>query len=183
MVEEGITIWQAGRATSAATSFFDPITIGEGKQGREYVDGALGFNNPLDEVWLEAQDIWISEGGRLEPLLKCVVSIGTGNPGTSAVGDKPWEIFGTLKAIATQTENTERVFAQKHKDLLDDQRYFRFNVQQGLQEVGLEEYERQGEIMDATAAYLNDHQWVKNQFRDCAVKLSQKECMLMEDFS
>lgn len=50
LVEDDITIWQARRATSAATSFFDPITIGNGHQGREYVDGALGFNNPLDEV-------------------------------------------------------------------------------------------------------------------------------------
>jgi predicted acylesterase/phospholipase RssA len=184
MVEEGVTIWQAGRATSTATSFFDPITIGEGNQGREYVDGALGFNNPLDEVWLEAQDIWTPEEGRLESMLKCVVSVGTGNPGTSAVGDKPWTILETLKTIATQTENTERVFAQGHRDLLDkDQRYYRFNVEQGLQKVGLEEYERQGEIIDATAKYLNDHQLVRKQFWDCAVNLSHKECMLVEDFS
>lgn len=185
MSEEGVTIWQAARATSAATSFFDPITIGEGAQGREYVDGALGFNNPLDEVWLEAQDIWTPEDGKLESMLKCIVSIGTGNPGTATIGDKPWTILETLKDIATSTENTERVFAMKHKDLLinNERRYFRFNVEQGLQNMGLEEHERQGEILDATMAYLNDHQVVRNQFRDCALNLCRKECMLIEDFS
>ncbi len=35
------TIWQACRATSAATTFFDPIAIGPFKE--EFVDGALGF--------------------------------------------------------------------------------------------------------------------------------------------
>jgi hypothetical protein len=106
-------------------------------------------------------------------MLKCVVSVGTGNPGTSAIGDEPRTIFETLKTIATQTENTERVFAQRHRDLLDrDQRYYRFNVEQGLQKVGLEEYERQGEIIDATAKYLNDHQLVRKQFRDCAINLN-----------
>lgn len=185
LMDEGdIAIWQAARATSAATSFFDPIIVGEGYAGREYVDGAFGFNNPLDEVWLEALDIWKPEQGRLEPMLKCVVSIGTGNLGTSPVGDKPWSIAKALKDIATQTENTERVFAMRHQDLLgQERRYFRFNVDQGLQSVGLEEYKRQGEIIDATAKYLNDHQLVRMQFQDCATNLSRKECMLVEDFS
>ena len=184
-MDDGITVWQAGRATSAATSFFDPITIGEGYTGRAYVDGALGFNNPIDEVWAEAQDIWTPDEGKLEPMIKCVVSIGTGNPGTSAVGTKPLTIANTLKDIATQTKDTERMFAMKHRGLLDktNVRYFRFNVEQGLQDVGLEEFERHGDITNATAKYLNDDQRVKYQLRDCAINLSSKECMLVEDFS
>ncbi len=184
-VEDEITVWQAGRATSAATSFFDPITIGEGHTRRAYVDGALGFNNPVDEVWAEAQDLWSPDEGNLEPMIKCVVSIGTGNPGTSAIGNKPWTIIKTLQDIATQTENSERMFAFNHRGLLDKHnvRYFRFNVEQGLQDVGLEEFDRHGDITNATAKYLNDHQTVKNQLRDCALNLSSKECMLVEDFS
>ncbi|KAK3345661.1 hypothetical protein B0H65DRAFT_509300 [Neurospora tetraspora] len=54
------TIWQACRATSAATSFFDPIAIGP--MGEEFVDGALGLNNP-------AQDVW---GDQLEKNLACL---------------------------------------------------------------------------------------------------------------
>ncbi|KAH8701243.1 hypothetical protein GQ44DRAFT_832012 [Phaeosphaeriaceae sp. PMI808] len=35
-----VTIWEACRATSAATSFFDPIAVG--RFGEEFVDGATG---------------------------------------------------------------------------------------------------------------------------------------------
>ena len=45
-------IWEAGRATSAASSFFDPIAIGE--FGASFVDGAIGAKNPVYEVWNEA---------------------------------------------------------------------------------------------------------------------------------
>ena len=178
MTDGKMTIWQAARATSAATSFFDPITIGSGYAGRRYVDGALGFNNPLDEVWVEAQDIWAPDDGRLEHLVECIVSIGTGKPGTLAIGGDLLTIGKTLKDIATQTESTERVFAMKHRELFDpEQRYFRFNVDQGLETMGLEEYQRQGEIYDATARYLNDHELVRRQIRTCAINMSQENCM------
>jgi patatin-like phospholipase/acyl hydrolase len=39
---------EACRATSAATSFFDPIAVG--RFGEEFVDGATGANNPVREV-------------------------------------------------------------------------------------------------------------------------------------
>ena len=38
-------IWEACQATSAASSFFDPIAIG--RYGEEFVDGATGVNNPV----------------------------------------------------------------------------------------------------------------------------------------
>lgn len=47
-----VKIWEACRATSAATSFFDPIAIG--RYG-EFVDGATGANNPIRELWIQAQ--------------------------------------------------------------------------------------------------------------------------------
>lgn len=117
-------------------------------------------------------------------MLRCVVSIGTGNPGTSEIADKPWKIAEALKNIATQTENTDRVFALQHQDLLgQERRHFRFDVDQGLQNVGVEEYKRQGEIINATAKYLNDHHLVRIQFQDCVSNLSRKEYMLIDDFS
>jgi predicted acylesterase/phospholipase RssA len=47
------TICDAALATSAATGFFDPVSIGV----RRFVDGALGANNPVDEVEGEASNI------------------------------------------------------------------------------------------------------------------------------
>jgi predicted acylesterase/phospholipase RssA len=48
------TICEAALATSAATGFFEPVSIG----ARHFVDGALGANNPVDEMEGEASDIW-----------------------------------------------------------------------------------------------------------------------------
>ena len=43
-----IKIWEACCATSAASSFFDPIAIGRYEE--EFVDGVTGANNPVWEV-------------------------------------------------------------------------------------------------------------------------------------
>lgn len=37
------TIWEAGRATSAAPTYFPSMNV----DGFDYVDGGLGFNNPV----------------------------------------------------------------------------------------------------------------------------------------
>jgi predicted acylesterase/phospholipase RssA len=43
-----VKIWEACRATSAASSFFDAITVG--RFGEGFLDGATGANNPAWEV-------------------------------------------------------------------------------------------------------------------------------------
>ena len=179
LVEDGAKIWEAARATYAASSFFDPITVG--KHGQEYVDAGLGCNNPVDEVWTEGQDIWSPEGD-LAPLVKCFISIGTGNPGTSPIEDGAMKFFTkTLKEIATETEKTAEIFAKGHRDLGSQQRYFRFNVDQGLQQVGLEEYKRVKEIVSATSLYM-ESQHMQLRTRDCSEAMKNKECML-ENFA
>lgn len=177
------SICEAVRATSAATSFFEPVTIGP--RGRRFVDGALGANNPTDQLWNEAQNVWCQdENNELSALLKCFVSIGTGNPGIKPIAGGSLKFFSeTLVSIATQTEDTAKVFATRHRLLYETKRYFRFNVQQGLQNVGLEEYKKAGLIDAATAEYM-DGQEVKSAVRECAVNLKQKQCMYLElDFS
>lgn len=37
------SIWEAARATSAAPTFFPSISV----NGVEYIDGGMGFNNPV----------------------------------------------------------------------------------------------------------------------------------------
>jgi hypothetical protein len=44
-------IWEAARATSAASTFFDPIRIGN----QRYVDGALRYNNPIQKADIESR--------------------------------------------------------------------------------------------------------------------------------
>ena len=122
------TIVEAALATSAATTFFPPVKIGS----REYHDGALGNNNPVNVVWREAQNVWCSNEESQEALsskVKCLVSIGTGNPGTSPVAkDALGFLKKSLKEIATETENTATAAAENFKAWLNPkktQRYFR----------------------------------------------------------
>ncbi|KAF4616252.1 hypothetical protein G7Y89_g15154 [Cudoniella acicularis] len=167
------TICEAVRATSAATSFFDPVTIGP--RGRKFVDGALGANNPVEQLWNEAQAIWCRDKEvELTALLKCFVSIGTGNPGRKAVAEGSLKFFSeTLVRIATQTEDIAKIFVERHRRLYESRRYFRFNVQQGLQGVGLEEYKAAALIDAATAEYM-DGQEIKSAAQECAVNLKHK---------
>ncbi|OGM47679.1 putative kinesin [Aspergillus bombycis] len=173
------TICQAALATSAATTFFNPVYIGT----RKFVDGALGSNNPVDEVEGEAADIWCPGTGDLKPLVKCFISIGTGDPGITAIEDKALKFLSeTLVSIVTETGQTEKKFIARWAKHYDDKRYFRFNVEQGLQGVGLEEYREQGTIEAATHRYL-DHQTQVFRVRDCVENLKLKRGMAMSNIS
>ena len=173
------TICQAALATSAATTFFDPVNIGE----RSFADGGLGANNPVDEVEGEASNIWCAETGDLKPLVKCFISIGTGNPGKKAFENSLANFISkTVVNIATETENTEKKFIAKWAKHFDEKRYFRFNVEQGLQDIGLDEYKRKGEMEAATEGYITH----KDRFfrvRDCIQNLSLKQSVYLEDFA
>jgi predicted acylesterase/phospholipase RssA len=173
------TVCEAALATSAATGFFDPVSIG----ARQFVDGALGANNPVEEVEGKAANISCSKTGDLKPLVKYFVSIGTGNPGKKAIQDNMLKFLSkTLVGIATETESTERKFIARWAQQFDQKRYFRFNVDQGLQEVGLAEYREQGTIESATDEYLN-HQAQQSRLRDCVLNLKQKQSVYIEDFA
>jgi hypothetical protein len=173
------TICDAALATSAATGFFDPLSIG----ARRFVDGALGANNPVDEVEEEASNIWCSESRDLKPLVKCFISIGTGHPGKKAIEDNLLKFLSkTLVGIATETENTERKFIARWALHFDKKHYFRFNVEQGLQDIGLAEHKEQGIIESTTDEYLR-HTQQKSRVLDCVLNLRQKQSVYLEDYA
>ena len=173
------TICQAALATSAATTFFDPVAIGN----RSFADGGLGANNPVDEVEGEASNIWCSETGDLKPLVKCFISIGTGEPSIKAFENSMSKFLSqTVVEIATQTDDTEKKFIARWAGHFDQKRYFRFNANQGLQDIGLDEYKKKGAIESATEKYLT-HTAQKFRVRDCIQNLRLKQSVYIEDFS
>ncbi|CAN9173050.1 unnamed protein product [Alternaria alternata] len=165
-----VTIWEACRATSAATSFFDLIAVG--RYGEQFVDGATGANNPVREVWDQAQLAWGPEP--LEGKVKCVVSIGTGVPSLKAFKDDVFNIGKTLAAIATETEQTAERF-RRERGLLDSTgRYYRFNVVRGLEDIGLEEAKKVKEMAAATRRYISSQE-VHGQMQACAGSIAGRE--------
>lgn len=130
----------------------------------------------------EAANIWCSESADLKPLVKCFLSIGTGNPGIQAFEESVFKFLGqTVVGIATETEETEKKFIAKWRKHFDENRYFRFNVDQGLQTIGLDEYKKQGPMEAATDRYLIN-QAQKNRVRDCIQNLSLKQSVYIVDF-
>ena len=138
-------IWEAARATSAASTFFDSIEIGPYHQ--KFVDGALGYNNPIRLLDRESKDLWPDSE-------RIFVSIGTGTaPGASLEGDI-FTLAKRIQDIVVETQKTHEGFYKDHeKTLVANQQYFRFNVE-GLKRIGLEEHEARSAIYTATDTYL-----------------------------
>jgi Patatin-like phospholipase len=161
------TIWQAARATTAAPTFFEPIEIGR----QSFVDGAMGLNNPVEEVFNEARSIWPDAISRIQ----CIVSIGTGVTNLPDLGNNLREVIDTLKAISTETEDTEKRFFGNQESLGICGRYFRYNVQ-NLGGVGLDEHREVGRIITATESYLEE-QRIKITIDAFLAGRSSNDCM------
>lgn len=143
------TIWEAGRATSAAPTFFKRIEIG----GEDFVDAGLGCNNPIKEVISEARLVFGEEGK-----VDCIVSIGTGKSGVVGFDEPtgfqkllPLALVDVLRKIATESSKTAEDIQKRYADATD--LYFRFDVDQGLQDVGLDEWKRLKAVQTHTIAY------------------------------
>ena len=147
------TIWEAARATSAAPTFFERITIGGLGSSQPFVDGGLGRNNPIMAVLEEAELVF---PGRQ---VACIISIGTGQAQTISILPPslrqrmlPSDVIKALQAIATDCEQSAQEIARRF--LSTPNVYFRFNVEQGLQQVGLAQWERLDEVVSHTGQYM-----------------------------
>ncbi|MCJ1247305.1 hypothetical protein MMC30_004519 [Trapelia coarctata] len=161
----GCTIWQAARATVAAPLFFPPVRFGHPPEN--YVDGGLRYNNPVRALYDEAKRVWNKSS---EPRIGCVISIGTGVPPLQATGDSGKDILKSLVNIAMDTQQTANEFADEMELVTEPGNftYIRFNVEQGLQQVGVEEWRQFDKLTGATKDYLNNH---KKEVERCAMAL------------
>jgi predicted acylesterase/phospholipase RssA len=165
-------IWEAARATSAASSFFDPIDI----DGERFLDGATGANNPIDQTKAEAIHIFSNSTGgpwRLEDHLQCLVSIGTGIPELKSFGNDPLSIGASLVRIALDTESRAEQFQRNNVEVFKDGRAYRFNVIRGLEKIGLEEADKQNEIIACTKRYLASSD-VLEKLERCGQRLRER---------
>ena len=103
------------------------------------------------------------------------MSIGTGVPSLKPFKDDVLHIGETLIAIATETEQTAERF-RRERPLLDSTgRYYRFNVDRGLEDIGLEEAKKVKEMAAATRRYTAT-QTVHKQMQACAGSIASREC-------
>ncbi|KAI1761318.1 acyl transferase/acyl hydrolase/lysophospholipase [Hypoxylon sp. FL1150] len=145
-----IKIWEAARATSAAPSYFEPISVDKYKKGEDgnlikcctyrLVDGGLLANNPIGWLWTEVLSVF----GAMRTT-DCFLSIGTGldrnrevvQPGSGFIpipGPKTAESFSNL---ATNTEVTHILFRGLVNAFAPHARtpkYWRLNVSEEIPE-------------------------------------------------
>lgn len=175
-----VTICQAALATSAAPVFFDPITI-EALSGT-FVAGSLGYNNPAELALAEASTLMKSDSERL-----CLVSLGPGQSAPIKIPDVAprappkagssnlWlEFTSKFKdacvALTTDTEAVhQRISARTNAENENGLRYYRFNVERGMEDVKFHQFEKRELIESRTAVYLQDYavrQNIRNSVKD-----------------
>ncbi|KAJ7464155.1 FabD/lysophospholipase-like protein [Mycena latifolia] len=149
------TIWEAARATSAAPTFFKRIEIGPASRAEPFLDGGLGRNNPTGTVLEEAQLLFPNRR------VACIVSIGTGQVKAAAIPPPsrfqrvlPLDVIHAMEAIVTDCEATNQEMLKRFVGTPGV--YFRFNVEHGLQNIKLGEWERLGEVSAHTKQYMSE---------------------------
>jgi predicted acylesterase/phospholipase RssA len=163
---------QAARATSAAPKFFEPVIVND----FSFHDGGLGANNPSAQAWAEMRDVFQEGHDDISGIVSCFISIGCGKTDIPIVDKSLYGFLAeTLVAIATETDKTAESFETDHEQLFEAERCFRFNVEQGLQGVGLEEYKQLKKVMNATEEYLR-HRQIERHISATVGRLCQKQC-------
>ncbi|KAG9075385.1 hypothetical protein FS749_012961, partial [Ceratobasidium sp. UAMH 11750] len=146
-------IWEALHASMAHPELFKPIDIGEAHLKESFVDGGLGCTNPTAHVLTEAKALF---PGRH---VSTVVCIGAGHPDTIRMPDTssfmrfmPANVLAVTKQIAADGERVAQEIAARFQAIADV--YFRFSVDQGMQSVGLSEWERLSAVSAHTRTYM-----------------------------
>ncbi|KGO78332.1 Acyl transferase/acyl hydrolase/lysophospholipase [Penicillium italicum] len=140
---DGCAIWEVARATSAATTFFKSIKVGRDKI--EYIDAGFGYNNPCDKLIAEAKEVF---PGRSDLQ---ILSIGTGLGDAVSIKNSRLSIIEAMKKMTT---SSSRVAASLSDQYGKNGQYFRFNVEHGLEDITLSDWEQASKISANTSNYL-----------------------------
>ncbi|CAE6459057.1 unnamed protein product [Rhizoctonia solani] len=143
------TICEACYATMAYPDLFKSIEIVESSVSQSFVGGELGCSNPIAHV--------LSEVKRLYPdrQVASIISVGVGHARTIQVaGPSRWnrtqDVIVT-KEMATDSERVAEEMTSRFEGTSGV--YFRFNVDQGMQNMKDSSWERLGEAMQHIKAY------------------------------
>ncbi|KAG8762001.1 hypothetical protein FRC11_011755 [Ceratobasidium sp. 423] len=149
------SIWQALYATMAHPDLFKSIDISDSSVVQSFIGGEIGCSNPLAHV--------LSEVNRMYPdhRIACIISVGAGHARTIQVPNPNWwQLFRTqdvvaMKQMATDSERVAEDMAARFQGTSGV--YFRFNVDQGMQDMKDGSWERLGEVTQHTQAYLREN--------------------------
>ena len=146
-------VWQAARATTAASTIFKPISIDLGHGIKtDFIDAGLHSNNPMGSLLEEARECY---GDSRK--VRCILSIGTGHPGVIGMSEKgiyAAELIGALKKLATDSIQEHNRWATRFADR--DNLYFRFNLDHGAENVSLMEWNMINDLSVHVKVYMEE---------------------------
>ena len=139
----------------------------------------MGNNNPINAVRTELREEFP------DLPVGCIVSIGTGVHRTESFGKTLVAIARSCATIATDVEDAHQKFKANECGAggLFRDRYFRFNVEQGLQDIKLHEWKRMEAVEGNTRRYLKINQLEIDNCVECLVhcdKVEEEETSIEE---
>lgn len=151
------TVWEVARATSAATTFFKSIKVG--RDEIEFVDAGFGYNNPCEALVKEAERVFPGHTAVQ------ILSLGTGLGDVVTIEDG--QLHGRLsilEALKKMASSSKKVAASMDYRFADSGQYHRFNVEQGLQDITLSDWEKASRISAHTNNYLTENERAIKKF-------------------
>ncbi|CAE6511146.1 unnamed protein product [Rhizoctonia solani] len=134
-------ITQVALATMVTMGYFKPVIIDDSGIGTTYVDGGLSGNNPTAHMLAEAGRVFVDRN------VSCVFSIGAGHLRPTSVKSNDLGI-----AIAQDSERVAQEMARRFQYTTDI--YFRFNANQGMQNIGATNWGKLPELVLHTQQYI-----------------------------
>ncbi|KAH7339766.1 acyl transferase/acyl hydrolase/lysophospholipase, partial [Rhizoctonia solani] len=134
-------ITQAALATTATMGYFKPVTIEGSGIKVTYIDGGLSGNNPTAHVLAEAERVFPDRN------VSCVFSIGAGHLRPISLKSKDVGV-----TIAQDSERVAHEMARRFQ--YTSHIYFRFNVDQGMQNIGATSWEKIPEVVSHTQQHI-----------------------------
>jgi hypothetical protein len=154
-VPSTITVVDAALASCSAQPDFAPLSSGSGYKRKVYVAAGLGANNPVSDVITEAHELF---GG--DSSVSFLLSLGTGHPGTIPV--PPDGNVDIHKLLRDMMNDCEQRAQEVERRLGRVGIYFRFSVQQGMQNIYGGQATDPNWISSQTDAYLSDQRTSEN---------------------
>ena len=127
-------------------SLFAPISIGPKRREKSFTSASIGFNNPVKEIIKEAEKQF---GADMR--VSTILSIGSGKPAPVAFDGPTPESNELLKGIVVDCERVARELAAQ---LFNVDAYLRLNVDRGMEDTEMSDWEGLGTIEGHTETYL-----------------------------
>jgi hypothetical protein len=177
----GATICEAVLATFATNSLFGRFPLSKHMFGEAYQEESNHdlILNPVYMMKGEAERIWCWQEERyLEPLVRIFISIGIGHLfkalyHSAKIGQYPF-LYKRLRDTARMGEYMSKSFSWWWDGGIRSEKYFRFDVDDGLEDIGIREWDHDATIKEVTEKYLTDRTKIP-EVEACVQKLQLKQ--------